>query len=265
MQGCGSGFGRVCFSAMKLARLGEGPEIFHTVQGEGVSVGVPAVFVRASRCNLHCVWCDTDYTWNFEGTPWTHEKDGQPGFRKSKKEEVTIEMAPAEVAERVLAYGCDRVVLTGGEPLLQQGDWVEVMDAVRKVRPETAFEVETNGTLVPSAEFDARISQYNVSPKLADSGNPEKLRHVPGALAFFAASPKAWFKFVIAGPERVVELDEWLKKSGLPQNRIVLMPEGRTVEALDRHAAWLAELCRDRGFRFSDRLHIRLWGERRGV
>jgi organic radical activating enzyme len=69
---------------MKLARLGEGPEIFHTLQGEGVSVGLPAVFIRASRCNLHCVWCDTDHTWNFTGTPWPHEKNAVPGYTAAR-------------------------------------------------------------------------------------------------------------------------------------------------------------------------------------
>ena len=83
---------------MKLAKLGEGPEIFHTLQGEGPSVGVPAVFIRASRCNLHCVWCDTDHTWNFEGTPWPHEKDALPGYAKYRKSDVTIEIEPAEAA-----------------------------------------------------------------------------------------------------------------------------------------------------------------------
>ncbi len=77
---------------MKLARFGDGAEIFHTLQGEGVSVGAPAVFVRFSLCNLHCVWCDTDHTWNFEGTPWKHEKDAEPGYVKHRKVDVIIEM-----------------------------------------------------------------------------------------------------------------------------------------------------------------------------
>ena len=84
---------------MKLARLGDGAEIFHTLQGEGVSMGVPAVFVRLSLCNLHCVWCDTDHTWNFEGTRWVHEKDGVGGYVKFKKEEVMMEMGVGEVAD----------------------------------------------------------------------------------------------------------------------------------------------------------------------
>jgi 7-carboxy-7-deazaguanine synthase len=250
---------------MNLARLDDGPEIFHTLQGEGVSVGAPAVFVRASRCNLHCVWCDTDHTWNFEGTPWPHEKDTQPGYRKHRKVDVTFVISPEEAAARVMAYDCGRTIITGGEPLLQEGDFLKMMRIIRLERPEHRFEVETNGTRVPSAEFAAVVDQFNVSPKLANAGMPESLRLHPDALAAFAAMPRAWFKFVVAQPPDLEEIEHLLTAHGIPRERVLLMPEGRTVEEIDRSAAWLAEWCRDRGYRFSDRLHIRLWGDRRGV
>ena len=99
-------------AGMKLARMGDGAEIFFTLQGEGVNVGCPAVFVRLSLCNLHCVWCDTDHTWNFVGTPWAHEKDSQPGYQKHCKEDAIIEMDAAQIAaihrvetERIAACG----------------------------------------------------------------------------------------------------------------------------------------------------------------
>lgn len=250
---------------MKLARLGDGPEIFHTIQGEGISAGCSAVFVRASRCNLHCVWCDTDHTWNFEGTPWRHEKDGSPGYAKHRKAELTYEITPADAARRVLAFDCPRVVLTGGEPLLQQDAFLELIRIVRADVPDCVVEVETNGTILPGDAFAAAVSQFNVSPKLANSGMTAALRIVPAVLASFAASPKAWFKFVVASP---ADLDEVLALSAdhaIPRTRILLMPEGRSAAALDRRAAWLADACRDHGLRFADRLHVRLWGDRRGV
>lgn len=250
---------------MKLARLGDGPEIFHTIQGEGVSVGAPAVFIRASRCNLHCVWCDTDHTWNFEGTPWPHEKDAVPGYRKHAKAEVTWEIAPAEAAARILAYDCDRTVITGGEPLLQEAAFLEMIRAIRETRPEHRFEVETNGTRVPSAEFHEAVDQFNVSPKLSNAAMPEASRIRPEALGFLAASPKAWFKFVVERESDLAEIQALRETFGIPRPRILLMPEGRTAAELDRSAPWLAEVCRDRGFRFCDRLHIRLWGDKRGV
>ncbi len=250
---------------MKLARLGDGAEIFYTLQGEGVSMGAPAVFVRLSLCNLHCVWCDTDHTWNFEGTPWQHEKDTIPSYAKHRKEDVIIEMSPNEVAEKVKSYGCRRVVLTGGEPLLQEPQLVELMAALRGDGEEWFFEIETNGTILPGAELIEAIGQLNVSPKLANSGMGEKLRLKPTVLSGLADTDKAWFKFVVRDEPDISEILELLERVGIVGGRVLLMPEGRTVESLDKKAAWLAERCRDLGFRFSDRLHVRLWGDRRGV
>ena len=250
---------------MKLARLGAGPEIFHTIQGEGPGVGEPAVFVRTSRCNLHCVWCDTDHTWNFAGTPWRHEKDAVPGYAKHDADAVTCETTPAEAARLAMAYGCSRFVLTGGEPLLQQHEVLEMVRIIRAAMPQAVFEVETNGTRVPTAAFAAAVDQFNVSPKLANSGVAESLRLQAEALRYFAASPVAWFKFVVSQPADLAEIQSLCARFDIPRRHVLLMPEGRTPEELDRHAPQLAGLCRDLGFRFCDRLHIRLWGDRRGV
>lgn len=250
---------------MKLSRLGDGPEIFHTLQGEGIRAGAPAVFIRTSRCNLHCVWCDTDHTWNFEGTPWPHEKDALPGYRKHRREDVTWEMTPQDAADAILAYGCPNTVITGGEPLLQEGDLLEMIRYVRACDSKHFFEVETNGTRIPSDEFAREIGQFNVSPKLANSGMEARLRIIPEVLSGFAAMPQAWFKFVIASESDLDEVMALVADHDLPKHRILLMPEGRDVVALDVIAAWLAERCRDLGLRFSDRLHIRLWGDKRGV
>jgi len=250
---------------LKLSKLGDGPEIFHTIQGEGISTGAPAVFIRASRCNLHCHWCDTDQTWNFKGTPWTHEKDATPGYAKHDRAEVTYEMDPADAAERILSYNCDRTVITGGEPLLQQEDFLKVISRIREVDADHQFEVETNGTRIPSAEFAAAVNQFNVSPKLGNSGMEGRLRIVPAALAFFASHANAWFKFVVARPEDLEEIENLISTHGLPRKRVLLMPEGRTSAELNRSAEWLAGICRDRGYRFCDRLHVRIWGDKRGV
>ncbi len=250
---------------MKLAKLGDGPEIFHTIQGEGVSVGAPAVFIRASRCNLHCVWCDTDHTWNFQGTPWPHEKDSVPGYTKHLKAEVTCEIAPSEAAERILAFPCRRTVITGGEPLLQEDAFSEMIQQIRAVQAGHVFEVETNGTRIPASVFYTAVDQFNVSPKLSNAAMPAALRLNAAALRFFAQSPKAWFKFVVAAPADLQEIQELIRTHAILPQRVLLMPEGRTAEELDLHGPWLAEICRDQGFRFCDRLHIRLWGDKRGV
>jgi organic radical activating enzyme len=91
------------------------------------------------------------------------------------------------------------------------------------------------------------------------------LRIVPDTLQFFANSPKAWFKFVISNKADLDEVLTLQKEFSIPASRILLMPEGRTSADLDQSAPAIAELCRTHGFRFCDRLHIRLWGDKRGV
>jgi organic radical activating enzyme len=125
--------------------------------------------------------------------------------------------------------------------------------------------VETNGTRTPSSAFTEAVDQFNVSPKLSNSGVKKSLRLAPDTLRFFASSPKAWFKFVIAAMADLDEVIALKNEFSIPDERILLMPEGRTSADLDQSAPAIAELCRQHGFRFCDRLHIRLWGDKRGV
>jgi len=245
---------------LKLAKLADKPEIFHTLQGEGVSMGMPSVFVRSSLCNLHCSWCDTDYTWNWEGTPWQHET----GVKYSKKDYI-VSLETSDVADLVASYGCKNIILTGGEPLLQQPAWAEMIQHLRERDPHYRFEVETNGTQIPSEFMSSAIDQWNVSAKLSNSGNDEKLRINSDALHDFAGRENAWFKFVIQSAADLTEVQLLENTYALPKDKILLMPEGRTEEALQQKRLWLADICRDQGYRFSDRLHIQLWGSKRGV
>jgi organic radical activating enzyme len=254
----------VITAGVKLARLPDGsPEIFHTLQGEGASMGTPAIFIRSSRCNLHCVWCDTDYTWNWEGTTWPHQRDAEPGYRKYQRKEQTLVIEPEEIAQIVRALPCKRLVLTGGEPLLQQHGWIALLDLLNSPENRYAVEVETNGTLLPLPALDRHVTQYNVSPKLGNSGNDLSLRIQPAVLRWFGASPKTWLKFVIAQREDLAEVLGLINELELPQNQIILMPEGRSPEVLNQTRLWLADTCRDLNFRFSDRLHLHLWGPAR--
>ena len=115
------------------------------------------------------------------------------------------------------------------------------------------------------ADFAGVVDQFNVSPKLANSGMAEEQRLKFEALRSLAATGKAWFKFVLTAPGDLVEIESMAARVPIDRDRILLMPEGRTVPELDETAAWLADLCRENGYRFSDRLHVRLWGDKRGV
>ena len=233
-----------------------GPEIFASLQGEGPSMGMPVAFVRLSRCNLACTWCDTAYTWRFEGDNRPH-RDDETFERKANQ--VTLDLA--DVAERISALGQKRLVITGGEPLLQAGKLADLLELL----PDISVEIETNGTIAAPPRLDIRIDQYNVSPKLAHSGNTAELALIPERLDAYATEPRAYFKFVIAEPEDVDEVLALQRRYRFKPGHVFLMPEGTDSDTIGSRARWLADLCLEHGFRMSDRLHIHLYGDTRGT
>lgn len=233
-----------------------GPEIFASVQGEGPSAGMPVAFIRLSRCNLACVWCDTPYTWHFDDDDRPH-RGGIAYDRKANQ----VTMDVAEVAARIEALGQNRLVVTGGEPLLQGAALGDLLEAL----PDMRIEVETNGTTKAPARVDIRVDQYNVSPKLAHSGNPAQLALIAERLRSYSGDSRAYFKFVVAEPEDVAEVAALVRAHALPKPRIFLMPEGTDSGTLRQRESWLVPLCLEHGFRLSDRLHIHLFGDTRGT
>ena len=267
--------------ALTLATTTPGePEIFASLQGEGRSAGLPCTFIRLSRCNLACTWCDTAYTWRFEGDNRAH-RDGIAFERKANQ--VTLD--EADVAARIMALGGNRLVITGGEPLLQGAALARMVsllprvggglglasaDAARgpRLRGEAqgfAIEIETNGTVAPHRDLAPLVSQYNVSPKLSHSGNAADIALIPERILAWGKEPKAHFKFVISAPEDLAEVLDLIDRYALPKARIQLMPEGTSSAALRDRELWLAPLCLQHGLGMSDRLHIHLYGDSRGT
>ena len=232
------------------------PEIFASLQGEGPSAGMPVAFVRLSRCNLACTWCDTAYTWHFEGDNRPH-RGGVAYDRKANQ----VTLSPAETAERIAALGQKRLVITGGEPLLQAGALAEMLEHL----PDISVEIETNGTVAPPARLDVRVDQYNVSPKLSHSGNDTSLALIAERLDAWASEPRAFLKFVIAAPEDVAEVLELQRRFRFRPERVFLMAEGTDSATQRERQAWLSKECLKHGFRMSDRMHIHLYGDTRGT
>ncbi len=218
---------------MHIARIKGEPEIFYSLQGEGNRAGTPAVFIRLAGCNLHCSWCDTKYSWG----------NG-------------LSLPPSELARRVREYACPGLVVTGGEPLLQQEELAELLSLLP---PSMFVEVETNGTIVPRAALQKRVNQWNVSPKLEHAGNANALQQETAAI--FAALPNAWFKFVVAGEEDWAQIEAL----HLPWERIILMPCAAERTTLETLRPRIADMCLKHGVRLGDRLHIVLWNNRKGV
>ncbi|MEQ1494129.1 MAG: 7-carboxy-7-deazaguanine synthase QueE [Novosphingobium sp.] len=225
------------------------PEIFASLQGEGPSTGRPVAFVRLSRCNLACTWCDTAYTWRFAGE----------GAFERKANQVTLN--EADVAARIMALGQGRLVITGGEPLLQGAALARMVALLGGA----SVEIETNGTVTPHPALDPLVAQYNVSPKLAHSGNSAELALLPERLSAWAAEPKAYFKFVISAPEDLSEALDLIERHGMNRARVFIMPEGTDSAILRERERWLAPLALQHGLRLSDRLHIHLYGDTRGT
>jgi len=219
-------------------------ELFYSLQGEGALVGVPSVFLRSSGCNLRCAWCDTPYTsWQPEGT----------------------ELELDRIVDEVRAHPARHVVITGGEPMIQP-EMVPLTERLRALGMHIT--IETAGTVFAPVGCDL----MSISPKLAHStpagdwaDRHERLRMQPEVVRRLMANYDYQLKFVIARPEDMAEVRELVRALDADAGRVILMPEGIDTGVLRERGAWLAEICKMEGFRFSPRLHVELWGNRRGT
>ncbi len=227
-------------------------EIFYSIQGEGELTGVPSVFVRTSGCNLRCTWCDTPYaSWNPEGTA-----------RK-------IDSIVAEVQSHPTAR---HVVLTGGEPMIAKE--IRILAAELK-RLGYHLTIETAATVAPDG---IACDLASLSPKLLNSApdgkehaawrkKHESTRWQPDVVRAWLDGPGWQFKFVVAQPADVDELEGMLAslQREIPRHKVLLMPEATTLGKMRERAGWLSDLCKARGYRYAHRLHIELYGNRRGT
>jgi len=226
---------------MKLA------ELFYSIQGEGKLVGVPSVFVRASGCNLRCSWCDTPYaSWKPQG------------------ENVPVD----QIVRQVASYPAKHVVLTGGEPMIMP-EIGELCAALHKIGRHIT--VETAATIFEPLTIDLA----SMSPKLSNStpigtelaASHEKTRlNIPVIQQFIDSSPDFQLKFVVSREQDLSEIHEILSqlKRWQPSD-IMLMPEGTDIVTLNSRNGWIAEACKQTGFRFCQRLHVQLYGNTRGT
>jgi organic radical activating enzyme len=221
-------------------------EIFHSIQGESTFTGEACVFVRLTACDLRCSWCDTPYTWD-----WTRFDPAQ--------ERSLLDLDAVDAL--IDAQGTDMLVVTGGEPLLQQRRLLPLLQ--RRAARGMRIEVETAGTVSPSAELSACVAQFNVSVKLASSGNPVQRRLRPQAIADLRATGRAVWKFVAVEVADLDEIAALVEEHGL--NPVYVMPEGTDAATVLARSRELAEPVLARGWHLTSRLHVLLYGNRRGV
>ena len=250
-------------------------ELFASVQGEGPRAGVCSLFLRLRRCNLSCIWCDTRYTWDAN----------DPGFQEYE------ELGIGEVAGRIVrtAYTAlphelvrqwessvgllrdqrpTNLVITGGEPLIWRNAIRDVLS--RGLGLIRTVEIETNGTVPPTIpevlerHWDL---QYNVSPKLPGAGNMGLLVWNEQVMRAFTQKQSV-FKLVVSAIdtlENVGATVAWLLGAGVPDERVWLMPEGRSEEALAENIPRTKEMADMLGVRFTNRLHVLAFGDTKGT
>jgi 7-carboxy-7-deazaguanine synthase len=219
-------------------------ELFYSIQGEGSLVGVPSVFIRTSGCNLRCAWCDTPYaSWQPEGADLTLD----------------------QIVDEVKAHPARHVVVTGGEPIIAP-DIIPLTERLRAL--DLHITIETAGTVFQPVACDL----MSISPKLANSmpsgqwaAQHNRLRIQMEVLSGLMGRYEYQLKFVVAAPGDVEEVRALIEALKADRSRVILMAEGTDRERLRERAVWLAEICKQEGFRFSPRLHVDLYGNRRGV
>lgn len=226
-------------------------EIFYSVQGEGALLGIPSIFIRTSGCNLRCRWCDTPYaSWNPEGETLTHP----------------------QIWEKITPFPSRHLILTGGEPMIARGIREFAAEARQRGYHIT---IETAGTIAPEG---IACDLASLSPKLAHSTprpdeldeawrqRHEKLRWQPDIVRQWMEQGDYQLKFVIAHPDDLREMQTMLTECGNPPpHRVMLMPEGIDADILNQRMIWLSGICTQFGYRLSPRLHIHLYGNRRGT
>ena len=222
-------------------------ELFYTIQGEGKFVGVPSVFFRTSYCNLRCIWCDTAYT------SWTPEN-----------KDITVDVAVKAITQ----YGCRHIVITGGEPFIQVKELTQLCQELN--RRGHHITVETNATVF--APVAANL--ISMSPKLRNSNpTPDNrffTRHERGRICSdvireFLGQYECQVKFVVDCPEDLEEIKTLQAEIPIPAETVLLMPQGMTPEELQPKQEWLVEICKEEGYRYSPRVHVDIWGNKRGV
>ena len=223
-------------------------ELFYSLQGEGTLLGVPSFFIRTTGCNLRCGWCDTPYT------SWAP---------------VGEEMSLETIVQAALRHPGRYAVVTGGEPLI-----APEIGALTTALREAGFHItiETAGTVAPPVTCDL----MSISPKLSNStpwdreegryaAQHERLRYQPAVLRELMLNYNYQLKFVVMAASDLDEIRSLLRDTGGAASQTMLMPEGIQLETLRERAKWMVDICKLEGFRFSPRLHIDLFGNRRGT
>jgi 7-carboxy-7-deazaguanine synthase len=222
-------------------------EIFHSIQGEGLLAGTPSVFIRLAGCPLQCKWCDTKYAWD--------ANEGE-------------ELPVSEIVNRIVQWPSRYVVITGGEPMVNP----QLPDLARVLKERNKhITIETAGI-----KFVAGLAcdLMSVSPKLSNSG--QKIKTAPLRPGSGLADPFSsirqlirrypyQLKFVVDSPDDLPEIQQAVEQiEGVSAEKVMLMPQAKKRDELIAKSPMVAQLCKEAGYVFCQRLHILLYDGMKG-
>jgi organic radical activating enzyme len=245
-------------------------EIFGpTIQGEGKKIGTPSVFVRFGKCNMQCSGFEVEYE-----TPSGIKKcscdsyhASDIAFRDEWHKYKEADELINELEKIIPEYKVD-IVITGGEPLLYWSDVEFQRFMEHYINKGYAITIETNGSLdiVLDKEWQKKIL-FSMSVKLSNSGEPLNKRvNIDALSSIINFVDDSYLKFVVDKEFLNLasrEIDNILNQ--IPKCEVFLMPLGDTAELIDKNSLSVIELALQKGFKYSDRLHIRVWDNKRGV
>ncbi|MEC9282640.1 MAG: 7-carboxy-7-deazaguanine synthase QueE [Bdellovibrionota bacterium] len=232
---------------------------FFTVQGEGLHTGRPAIFLRLSGCNLRCEWLNSDGSTSLCDTPYS-----------SHQPEKLLKSID-DIVEDIKSYPCKYVVITGGEPYLQKA----IAPFISELKNLGYYVcIETNASIY----FETEADFISMSPKLSTScvdksenfESHQKRRKNIEALASFTKQHDFQFKFVINCKDDLLEAKEMIAEieavtAPIAKDKILLMPQAVTKKQLEEKSEQVIEWAMEFGYSFCDRMHIRIWNDKRGV
>jgi 7-carboxy-7-deazaguanine synthase len=219
-----------------------------TIQGENF-VGYPSSFLRLQHCTLNCTWCDTQSVWRY-GNPYTFNEIFT--LMEDEKFKLIGKLREGQ-----------HLVLTGGSPLKQQKRLIEFLkEFQRRYDFKPFIEIENECTLLPLPRMVELVDIWNNSPKLSNTGNPDKLRYKPEVLAYLSCLKNSWFKFVVSKEEDWDEIErDFLGKGLIFKDQIVLMPLGGDLEELESNREFVVNMAVKHNVRYTTREHVVLWNK----